>query len=289
MRGAPERVFSPAKSLSFAGEYPYNTAITNFFSTKATDRNGLTPQQYRDMVVTVYLNAMDSQYSEFRGALSSEGRQAALGLDLAVIGFTGWASVAKNTMAKKLSAAAAAFAGARGAVDKTLYFDKSLPALLSAMDAQRLRTKTQILLNLRKNSGDYPLPTAFADLMGYEITATLDSAVEQITRQASETRQAAQSEYDSAIKACAAQADAVAVADKLSDYVYDLADTSSGPVSTENLMKLRLIASAMGLSPNGDADELFDTITGHLVADGCQKSQLDDWIVKSRSLTGGPS
>lgn len=286
MRGAPERVFTPAQSLALAGEYKYNEAIIKFFSSNQADRKNLTPQQWRDMVVTVYLNAMDSQYSEFRAALSSEGRQAALGLDLAVIGFTGWASVAKDTMAKKLSAAAAAFAGARGVVDKTLYFDKSLPALLSAMDAQRLRTKTQILLNLRKSANDYPLPTAFADLMNYEIIATLDSAVEEITQQASETKKVAQAEYDNAVKACPAQKDAAAVAQKLADYAYGLADTTSGPVSLANLMKLRLVATAMGQSPAGNADELLDTITDHIVADGCKKAELDGWITKVEGLTG---
>jgi hypothetical protein len=286
MRGAPERVFTPAQSLDLAGEYPYDQAIKAFFSDDSRHRGGLTPQQWRDMVVTVYLNAMDSQYSEFRAALSSEGRQAALGLDLAVIGFTGWASVAKDTMAKKLSAAAAAFAGARGVVDKTLYFDKSLPALLSAMDAQRLRTKTQIMVNLRKSASDYPLPTAFAELMSYEITATLDSAVEQVTQQASETKKIAQAEYDNAVKACPAQKDAAVVAQKLADYAYDLADTTSGPVSLANLMKLRLVATAMGQSPSGNADELLDTITDHIVAEGCKKAELDGWITKVEGLTG---
>ena len=234
------------------------------------------------MVVTVYLNAMDSQYSEFRAALSSEGRQAALGLDLAVIGFTGWASVAKDTMAKKLSAAAAAFAGARGVVDKTLYFDKSLPALLSAMDAQRLRTKTQILLNLRKSGNDYPLPTAFADLMNYEIIATLDSAVEEITKQASVNKSAAQAEYDTVIKACTAEADAVPLAGRVSRYVRGLA---KAPVSAENEMKLRLVATGMGLPPTGTADELRSAITQDLGSGRCKASELETVIANIQSLT----
>ena len=87
------------------------------------------PQQYRDLVISVYLNAVDARYLQFRQSVGSEGRGGAIGADLAVIALTTGASVIEKS-ATELSAAAAAFAGGKATIN-TILASHAFAALLS--------------------------------------------------------------------------------------------------------------------------------------------------------------
>lgn len=285
--GAPNRVI-PTKTIVGVVQkvYPVDVALKKFASSDDKDRGNLSTAQYRDVVVAVYLNAIDAEYHDFRVGLSSEARQVDLGLDLTAITATGIAAVAKKKVSRALAALAAISAGAKGAIDKDLYYERTLPALLAAMDAERLRVKTQIVQNIAKSAAQYPLAWAFADLSGYELSATLDRAIEQITTAASDNRKDAQHEYDKAVRACTAEAAATAEADRLSSYVNGLAYPAGGAVPSDAaMMKLRTTASLMGVPPDGDAPTLVDKITDNIVSTRCAKSDLDSMITKIQSIT----
>ena len=202
--GSPERVVSVNASVNLAvNTYRIDRALAAF--DEADDhraRQGQTRKQYRDMVVSVYLNAADARYDEWRSRLSDERRELGLGFDSAVIGLTGLASVARQTLVRSFSAAASIMAGTHGAVDRNIYFDRTLPGLLASMDAQRLRIRADILRHLDDTPENYPLATAFADISSYESAGSIDRAIEEITAQAAAERHAAQQEYNSAVHAC---------------------------------------------------------------------------------------
>lgn len=294
VEGAPQRVIDEPMTMGLVHKYPMDEAITNF-SHPDTDyynwtyRGGLDRQQYRDMVARVYMGAMDSRYNQFKTMLSSERRQADFGLDLAVLGFTGWASVAKESIVNNLSAVAAGFAGARGVVDKDLYFAKAIPALIAAMDADRFRARAQIETNLKKDAGDYPLQTAFGELVNYEVSSTLDGAVTRITTEASEDREEAREELREVETACIAEEGAIDVSGQIFGYLqqYLPDDNDSAVVAGKKGLKLARIANAISVKSGWtNSTELYLAISDQILAGSegnCSQARLEEIFTKIKA------
>lgn len=284
--GAPPRVIGVTQSNALANRYPMDRALETFDAIPSNPANGLTQRQFRDQVVAIYLNAIDANYYDWRGRVSGERRELGLGLDLVLLGFTNYASVAGPSIVNDLSAAAAGFAGARGALDRNVYFDRALPGLLAAMDEQRLEVRAQIVTNLRtKSAADYPLTTAFGDLSAYEMAGSLDRAIEEVTAQASEGRQQARLRYENAVRACDGEED---VADRTAT-IMGLVVRLQRSGTPESLSALGSLATLMQLDNSGDAAALRRRIRDALIASYCTNRGLDELIERIRSQSWGSS
>lgn len=133
-------------------------ALTNFASDDASHRHDLTPKAYRDMVIAIYVAAVDMRYSQFRGRLAGRSRGSSLPLGI----------------------------GIQGAVSREPYFDRIIPTIIAVMDAERARIRRLIMANLRKSAEEYPLAAALSDVLSYEAAASLDRAVEILAREAAD-------------------------------------------------------------------------------------------------------
>lgn len=284
VEGSQRRVLGTSASLHLVGKYPLDHALTSFGIDSDEARGGLSKQAYRDLVVMLYLNAIDARYHEFRTNLSTESKRTALGLDFALIGLTGWASVAKTSIVNELSAVAGGVAGARATIDKTLYFEKALPALIAAMDAERLNTGAQILRNLQKNAAEYPLALAIIDLNRYEMAGSLDLAIHQVTSEAVKDRDEAKANFENAIRACdTSEAEAELVIEKT-----ELVTATSNrlraktPPDVDNLKEM---ARTMGLGFPGtaDAEMLRTLISNELISNYCTATKLDGLLVQLKA------
>lgn len=290
--GAPEPVVGVASSVNLAGRYPIDIALRAFHDDaevievsgeRADLRNGLTPQQYRDMVVSVYLGAVDSRYFEFRTALSHERRELGTGFDFAILGLTTGAAVARDSIVNSLSAAASVMTGTRSSLDRNLYFDQTLPGLLAAMEAARLRVLTRITRNLTKTHLEYPLESAFADLRAYEMAASLDGAIGEITAEAADDRAIAQREYNTAVRACRATEDLRPNRRIIANWVLDVA----------TLDQLQEMAGLMQLEVDapGTDDErkvaLQDRLENAVLESYCSNALLESLIAGARSTSWG--
>jgi hypothetical protein len=235
------------------------------------------------MVVSVYLNAIDSRYFEFRTALSNERRELGTGFDFAILGLTTGASVARDSIVNSLSAAASVMTGTRGSIDRNLYFDQTLPGLVAAMEAARLRVLTRIAQNLTKTHLEYPLETAFTDLSAYEMAVSLDGAIGQITAEAAEDRADAQRAFNVAIRACRSTEDLRANRDIIMDWVLDVA----------TLAQLRGMAELMGLSDEARGTDqeqveiLHERIERSVHENYCSNSALQNIIASARQRPWG--
>lgn len=265
------------QSVRIAASYSIDDAITNFRSTDATKRNNMTPLRYRDLVIAVYLNAIDARYFEFRHRLSGEGRGGTIGADIGIIGLTTAASLIEKS-ATDLSAVAAAVAGSKGSVDKNLYFDRTLPAILASMDAERAKVRTQIVSNMKLNEIEYPLEVAFGNLAAYELSASIDRAIDSITADASAARKIETIALDKVVKTCAKPADLTDGRQKIAGLVTKL-------VTAADLTSLQELAGLVGandkLSP---ALEQGNSIREKLRSGPCTTSELDE-LVQSIKLT----
>ena len=295
VEGAPQRVIDNPMTLKLVERYPIDDAIKRFSYPEGeyydwTYREGLNRQQYRDMVVRVYMSAMDSRYNEFKTMLSSERRQADFGLDLAVLAFTGWASVAKDSIVNNLSAVAAGFAGARGVVDKDLYFAKAVPALIAAMDADRFRAQAKIETNLKREAGDYPLQTAFGELVNYEVASTLDGAMTRLTTEASEDREEAREELRMVeTTACIAEEGAIDPSDDIFAYLdrYVPDDNDTAVIAGTKGLKLARIADAIDVKGGWtNSTELYIKIRDYVLAGSegnCSQARLEEIFTKIKA------
>lgn len=189
--GMPEPVLNTQAVVESANATDVSDAIGNFYSPDPADRDGLTPEGYRNKIVGTYMTAADLRFAEFRRHLSRQSRGSSLGLDVAILGVAGGASVAAERTANIPSSVAAGPTGTRAALNRDVYFDRTLPALFAAMDSARTETRTTIMVNLRRSATEYPLPVALADIANYELAGSLDGAIERVTAEARSRRRIA--------------------------------------------------------------------------------------------------
>jgi hypothetical protein len=139
----------------------------------------------RNTVINKTLVVIDVNFHEFvrrvngdRQDIGAAGSATALGLNLAG---TLVDSVAAKT---NYAAFAAATVGAIGILDKNYFFEKTIPALVAAMEAARQTVLLRIKTGETKPVEEYDGQTAFSDLEEYFSAGTILGAVNTITTRA---------------------------------------------------------------------------------------------------------
>lgn len=280
LRTSPDPIISLSDNLALVKTVPMVASVQKFDSGVGMPV-GMEKKDYRNMVLTIYLNAIDSQYQRFRTEVSGESHGANFGVDLAIIGLTSGASFASKAVANQLSAVASVFAGAKGSFDKNFYFDKTLPALLSAMDASRLKVRTRIVENMRIDETQYPLSSAFADVNEYQMAATLDRAIEEITSNASAKRESAVVALADAVRACNSDEDMADVNDEFRQKLFELKVNV-----TKDETDLRMIAGMIGADAKAPTDKLHQVIIRKMATNQCSISGLRQLMTEINGKAG---
>lgn len=216
--GAPRSVI-PAGQLQqlIESSYSVDTTLTQFYSNERNARGGQSRQDYRDRVAGMYMAAADANYQSFRSALGSSSRGSSVGFDTVSLLLTGLAASSSGNRAQDLATAATALTGFRTSFDRNLLFDRTIPAIIASMDAERARARASIVERLRADATAYPLPQFFADLQTYELSATLERAISRVNETANEDRAAAQERLGRALRACDIMDDGDAAMASLAD------------------------------------------------------------------------
>lgn len=192
--GFPERTedetakLNKLRSLYFAPTHD----VLSAFDGKATETEKRT---YRNNVVYGQLQALDLQFSIFSRAIYTEATGSNLGLDIAGIaaGVAGATTTVAST-SRILSALSGGIAGSRTAIDKNLYFERTMPALLSLMESGRAVIRNDIERGLLTPSNDYPLGKALYDLERYYNAGSLPGALAAIVTAAGKEKAGADGE-----------------------------------------------------------------------------------------------
>jgi hypothetical protein len=218
MRSSPKLALLAAPLL--AGCASFNSMPSPVLTVQATDAmlDGLSVKQaidgsaaitdeglrkaYRNKVIASYLAAADARYLAFLRQLSRQTKGGNFGLDVTALGLSSIAAIAKGA-ANELSTGAAIATGTRGSLNKEVYFDKALPALVSAMEARRITVRGEIEQRMRdESSSAYTIEQGFADVMRYQMATTLDGAIQEITSAAGQQEAEAKEFYKDAVDAC---------------------------------------------------------------------------------------
>jgi hypothetical protein len=187
LRGAQNSpsVFRPSISATCAvGEIPcVSTAISNFYGTDA-ERGNRSPLAYRNVVLTGYIQLIESDYDSFVDRLNSGERGTALGFDLLQLGLTGATGLVAENAVKEMTTVLAVVAGARASIDKRLFYDRTMTALIASMDAERAGIMADIATKRRLTATEYSLDDAVYDLNRLIDAGNLNRAFSRINRNA---------------------------------------------------------------------------------------------------------
>lgn len=150
-------------------------------------------QAIRDDVVLNRMHVYDMEFSQFVRALSAGNNSVSLGSDLTAFTLNGLAATTGNAATKAaLAAASTGILAANGAVDKDLFYQKTIPALVAQMSADRAKAAATLIAGLQLPDDQYPLPRAVLDLDALNRAGGINGAVANITNQATDQKKIAE-------------------------------------------------------------------------------------------------
>jgi hypothetical protein len=226
----------------------------------------------RDKFIGLQIQAIDYRYQQFLRHLSRQFRGSGLALDILGFGLSGAASVAGAGAARGLAASATAVTGSRAAISRDVFYERTLSALIDEMNAARDQAKVALLTGMKQPISEYPLEIALIDLRAYEGAPSLDTALQKLSRSASDdARQAAFNV--AATRACVPAPDSFVLRGQLASHL-------RGLTGAANLPKLQAIAAQAGV-PVKDAagvalseDEVRDALLEQITKSLCSKADL---------------
>ena len=140
----------------------------------------------RDRVVLGQMRAYDIQFASFQREIYGNSNLVSAGGDIVVLAANAVATVSGTAVTKAaLAAGSAGVVGTQGAISKDLFYQRTIPALLAQMEANRANAKATIMAGLKLSDADYSLPQAYIDLETLRNAAGIPSAISNVTEAAS--------------------------------------------------------------------------------------------------------
>ena len=176
---APTRFGTADDSLTGVDPY-FATTLTKYLAGQPGEREGI-----RNGFIETRTALIDQAYAGFRQTLYTQRVGVNVGVDLATIGLNAVGTVTGSAPAKTaLHALSGGLIGSKASIDKNVFFDRTMPALLAQMEAQRSTLRLRLLAGMTADAVAYPLMQARADLEEYYVAGTLVGAIGGVTNQA---------------------------------------------------------------------------------------------------------
>ena len=148
------------------------------------------PGAYRDRIVLKCVSVIDAKYAAYVKGLSVDRTTTELVTDVGAQALTGVAAVATSARAAaKLAAGSSFLLGVNGAVNKDLFYQQTLPAIVASMDTRRSKFLTDIV-QAQVSDPDakiYTLARAGFDINRYQDAGNMLSAIRELTANASQS------------------------------------------------------------------------------------------------------
>lgn len=182
IRGTPVRYQSSAEIVKGINLTPEDL----------TELQAATAKADRDRLQSKAIAVIDQQFHQFVRDLAADRADSSAAAAGTTLGASTAGAFVDSVKAKTNYALfAAGVVGAFGIVDKSYFYEKTVPALVAAMGASRAR----VLLKIRTSQGEslqtYDGTAALADLEDYFAAGTVLSAIADIAARADTEKQAA--------------------------------------------------------------------------------------------------
>jgi len=248
---------------------------------------------------SIWMRASDAQYANFLVSLGLDRKTADLLLEVGAAA-AGSIGAISGSSANEWSAATAGFTGSRAAIDRNLFYDKTLPGIIGAMEVNRLRVKTRIWNHLlNDNVGLYPPERAWADIEEYRLAEGLDQAVSTMVATTNQAVEAQTRQFESATESCSPTSDVTPYWRRLNHYVYGLASAAgSGAVAEgsdkakarEKLAQVASLVNGTTQTASTTAEEAKAQAKAVLAGIGtfCSKTKAEGFLNQISAKTGDP-
>lgn len=181
LKAYPDRSGNVATELQQLDQYFAATVLGTYANKPDADAQ----KTYRDEVVAGRVRAIDLHFGTFQQAVFREGVDTNIVTDLIILGLgAATATTGGAGLKAALGATTTGVAGARTSIDKNLYFEKTMPALLAQMIASRKTVLVRLQQGLGRNVSQYPLSQALIDLEDYYNAGSIPGAIVAVIEQA---------------------------------------------------------------------------------------------------------
>jgi hypothetical protein len=189
IQGYPDDPENSAFALGRLAPYFDGTREQDYLKAKGDPRIATA---LRNEIVYARMRAYDIAFAEFERELYGGANSVALGSDLAALVLAGLTATTGNAAMKSaFGAASIGILGAKTAISKDLFYERTIPALLAQMEANRLMIRVLILKALKLDDAEYPLMQAYGDLDAYKSAGSIPSAINTINLEAGAAKEVA--------------------------------------------------------------------------------------------------
>jgi hypothetical protein len=176
--GYPKRADVSSAYVEELGGYLKPVAVQDYTTVLDEPRRAV----LRNEIITARMYAMDVNFHQFEQDLTQQHNIANVGSDWAILALSGAGTIVPSAATKTvLAATTTAIAGGKAVVDKDIFYTKTIPALLTQMEAQRKIIRARIIENMLKTTRDYTLFQGLADLDEYYAAGSLNGAIVALT------------------------------------------------------------------------------------------------------------
>jgi hypothetical protein len=222
---------SSAVLASLSGYFDPTVVDAQYFNASGEDER----RRVRDLIVLNRMRAYDIEFDNFERGLYGEANSVEVGGNLIVTALSAVGATSGGIVTKAaLNAASGAVTGAQGIVSKELYYQRTIPALIAQMEADRDNAKANILAGLKQLDSVYSLAQAYVDLESLKNAGGIPRAISSVTQTASTNAQVANAELQSLRDVTFTAASSITTIEK-----WLRADGSLGP-GNQNWKKLSL-------------------------------------------------
>jgi len=135
----------------------------------------------RNEIVTGRIALINLNYNQFVGQFTFEKQTLDAAADITELGLNLATTAVGGAETKTiLGAVASGVVGTKLAIDKNFFYEKTVPVLVTSMNAQRKEALLPIMTGLAKSTDDYPLAQGLSDLDTYYFAGTFIGALQAI-------------------------------------------------------------------------------------------------------------
>jgi predicted small lipoprotein YifL len=175
--GFPRQSYNPKKQIKqLEKEFNKTDLITEYYATNATET---VKRDARDKMIDVRLALINLNYIQFIAQFSVTKESLDFGTEVTELGLN-LATTAVGGAGTKtiLAAIASGVTGSKLAIDKNFFFEKTVPVLITSMNAQRKVALAPILIGMTNSTHTYPLTQALSDIDAYYFAGTFIGALQ---------------------------------------------------------------------------------------------------------------
>jgi hypothetical protein len=160
-------------------------SLTASIDTTTTNLASITTKEARNLYIDQRISLADLEYTKYLKYITGVKNGVDAGSKIVVGALGAVGAIAGGGTAQAVSAASAATTAASGAIDVTYFYNQTMPAMISAMNASRKDAFSRITDGKLKEIGDYSVYAAASDLNDYYFAGTLPGAAVSIQNNSS--------------------------------------------------------------------------------------------------------